>query len=224
MKIAVVINRFNENIDWINRLNENIPIYVYTKTDYSIDRKHTQVIKLDNFGREALAYINHIINHIDSITYCYEYMVFLQAIPDSYDLDKMIERINRLYNGYEQFNFECLSNLRIDCDLHGNPQHANIPIKMFIEKLIERNDIYTTNKLRELLTTNKINCYGNSQFIIDTNCIIQQPLPFYKSIKNLLELSNDDSLFDGYTRACFDDINSFYYCMERLWKPIFNIN
>lgn len=222
MKIAVVINRYNENIDWIQRLDKDISVYVYTKTDYSIDRKNTTIIKLDNYGREALAYIKHITNYYDTLTF-YDYLICLQAIPDSYDLNEMIERINRLHKSYEQFNFEYLSNLRIDCDLYGNPQHANIPIKMFIEKLIERNDYENTNKLREFLITNKINCYGNSQFIVNTDCVVKQPLPFYKSIKNLLELSNNDVLFDGYTRACFDDINSFYYCMERLWKPIFNI-
>lgn len=222
MKIAVVVNRYNENIDWIQRLDKDISVYVYTKTDYLIDRKNTQVIKLDNYGREALAYIKHIMNHYDTLTY-YDYLICLQAIPDNYDLEKMINKINKLHKSHWSTDFEYLSTLKIDCDLNGSPNHSNLPIKMFIEKMIERICSASTYELNNLLNTGKISCYGNSQFIVNTDCVVKQPLSFYRVIKELLELSNDDSLFDGYTRACFDDINSFYYCMERLWKPIFNI-
>jgi hypothetical protein len=64
MKTEIVIARYNESLDWLNKLPKNIKITIYNKGN---DNIKFPFIKLPNIGRESHTYIHHIINNYDKL-------------------------------------------------------------------------------------------------------------------------------------------------------------
>jgi len=64
MKTEIVIARYNENIDWIKKLDKDIKISIYNKGLKNITYPF---IQLPNIGRESHTYLYHIINNYNSL-------------------------------------------------------------------------------------------------------------------------------------------------------------
>lgn len=90
MKTQLVISRFNENIDWLNKIpNLFDDIFVYNKGEDNILSKQYKIIKVKNVGREAQTYLQFIIDNYDNLA---DYTLFSQAHP-----------FDRGWNGDTQF-------------------------------------------------------------------------------------------------------------------------
>ena len=76
INMDLVISRYNENLDWINKLpiRDDINIVIYNKGQY-IDKDN---ILLKNVGREAHTYITYILDNFDCLP---NYVCFLQGNP-----------------------------------------------------------------------------------------------------------------------------------------------
>ena len=72
MNNLVVIARFNENIDWVERLNWDY--LIYNKGEY-IDKEYKSI---PNIGREGETYLRYIIEFYDKFP---DYISFVQGDP-----------------------------------------------------------------------------------------------------------------------------------------------
>ena len=214
MKYHIVIARYNENIDWIYKINTNLyDIFVYNKGEKLDINLNCNIINLDNIGRESHTYLYHIIQNFDKLP---EKIIFTQAHPFDHVRNTFIDEINNFNNCHFNFfyfskNILCIkydSNKNkfleygILNDVEWNNYHAlNSPIattmKILFDNFKEENlnfifgagAIYAVNK--ELIMKNKKNFYIKCIDILNTSSNLQNP----------------------------DEGHSF----ERLWYYIFNI-
>lgn len=63
----LVIARYNEDINWLNNIQNTHRIFLYNKGDDDIYLHNVYIEKLKNVGREAHTYITHIINNYDNL-------------------------------------------------------------------------------------------------------------------------------------------------------------
>lgn len=97
--IQLVVARFNENLDWVEKLN--LPAVVYNKGE---PLRHAlpvpswgPAVPLENKGREADTYLRHILRCYDSLP---EITVFLQGDPFPHCRD-LQDRLSKL-RGYTE--------------------------------------------------------------------------------------------------------------------------
>jgi hypothetical protein len=97
MKIELVLSRFNENIEWIDKISSLFNnIIIYNKGNDDIDSNHTN-IKIPNVGREAQTYLHYIIDNYNNLP---DYILFSQAHPFdrgwNNNIDAWVENITNL--------------------------------------------------------------------------------------------------------------------------------
>jgi hypothetical protein len=79
----LIVARYNENLDWLNKINfESV---IYNKGD--IDSNY---INLPNIGREADTYLNYILSNYNNLS---DITVFTQANPFDHCYD-FVEKVN----------------------------------------------------------------------------------------------------------------------------------
>jgi hypothetical protein len=100
LDITIVVSRYNENLEWINKEPFNrYPIICYNKGDnnnFNILSPH-KVINLPNIGKCDHTYLYHIINNYDNLS---EYIIFL---PGSNDLHYKLLKSKNLINHIEYY-------------------------------------------------------------------------------------------------------------------------
>ena len=124
MTTSVIISRFNENLDWIKKINSEFEIVVYNKGDkIEIDKKY-KLIEIKNVGRESHTWLYHISENYENIS---ENNIFLQGRIDDLgcmaykDVSRYLKNLNK--NGFNASRLGLLSpfhwkdNLSIDKDL-----------------------------------------------------------------------------------------------------------
>jgi hypothetical protein len=81
--IELVISRYQENLDWINELPQNLQsnITIYNKGDNEINLD-AKIIKLPNYGRESHTYLYHVINNYNNLA---DFTFFLPGSVKSRD-------------------------------------------------------------------------------------------------------------------------------------------
>ena len=82
-KISVVIARYNEDVDWINKIKdtpsiEQIIIYNKGEDDIFFEDTKIKILCPFNIGREGGAYLDYIIDNYESFP---ENIIFTQADP-----------------------------------------------------------------------------------------------------------------------------------------------
>lgn len=91
-KITIIISRYNEDVDWVNKIKENesierILIFNKGSSDiYFFDSK-IKVINVKNIGREGGTYLDYIIDNYDNYP---ENLIFTQADPFEHN-EKFLE-------------------------------------------------------------------------------------------------------------------------------------
>ncbi len=88
--LTVVIARYEENLDWLNRIKKNCNVIIYNKGKENIHTNYKQ-IKIDNVGREAHTFLYHIVENYDKMS---DFTVFLQGDPFEHKKTGLIEYIN----------------------------------------------------------------------------------------------------------------------------------
>ncbi len=74
-KKEIVISRYNEDLNWIDDLNDSIEVFIYNKSDNLLGHEYKQ---LPNIGREGETYLRHIIEKYESLS---ENIIFCQGCP-----------------------------------------------------------------------------------------------------------------------------------------------
>lgn len=229
--------------------NKNdIKVYLYNKgkdEDVGIYNKDNLIYKsLYNKGREASTYLHHIIKYYDEMVEEYKnginsINIFSQVIPDNYSYERICNTAYKVEDGdIEKGRVFPLSELNLVCDLKGQPHHiCNLPIKEFIMRLYIYSDFFNETfipkdydgnviTLSDYVNLNfsTINFSANSQFIVSTETILQQDKGYYWCVYDILtdDKTIIDKVFDP-NNTTPEDINLFYYCIERLWGLVFNI-
>ncbi len=109
----IVISRYNENLEWVTRLNKNHKILIYNKGNSSIDDPNLETIKIDNVGRESHTWVYHIYQNYEGLD---EKTLFLQGRID--DLNCMaFKNLDNYFDGLEKNNF-CASRLGLLTPFH----------------------------------------------------------------------------------------------------------
>lgn len=163
--MEVVISRFNENLDWISRLNPDISIKVYNKGN-TLNFPST---KLDNIGRESDTFLRYVV---ETYPHFNTHTAFLQGNP-FYHMSNVVEVIN---NHFED-RLVYLSNKIVTNDNAGCPCHCGLPIETASMKLgVHAND-YTFA--------------AGAQYIVPKRLILAKPLEWWEKA---LTLHNTPSL------------------------------
>ena len=100
--ITVIISRYNENVDWVNKIKENkliknIFIFNKGKLNISFDSFKIKVLNVKNIGREGGSYLDYIIDNYDNLP---ENLIFTQADPFEHNekfLDFFTDESIKLY-------------------------------------------------------------------------------------------------------------------------------
>lgn len=120
--IEVVVAKYNENIDWVKKLREDIKITVYDKSENPIFDSYP----LTNIGRETHTYFTHIVNNYDNLS---DFTFFCQGDP-IYHISYFIDLVNRFPNVHHKPTLiinECFfyntayNNKLIESDNFGKP-------------------------------------------------------------------------------------------------------
>jgi len=131
----LVVARYNEDLSWLNRINEKILITVYNKGD---DLKtlppRTRLIKLTNIGRESHTYSIHCALRYDTLA---NNTIFTQADPTPHS-PHFIDLVNSLEfpNNYTSLSLRYLQNIP-------PPEVVNDKKKTHLEKI----DCFTLNSI-----------------------------------------------------------------------------
>jgi len=167
--IKVVISRYNENIEWTEKI-ENV--IIYNKGD-NINTKH-EIKQLPNIGREGHSIFYHIYENYNSLD---DFTVFLQGNPfdNSPNLFQNLEPY--LVNRVPPPEFKYLSEKMYYTKVFDCPHHSGLPMR------ITYNKVFGVN-----ITENKDILFGSgAQFIVSRERILKRSRDFYKNIIDILD-------------------------------------
>ena len=100
--IDIVVARYKENIDWLNRFNlsGNDRLFIYNKSKDHFDVKIPFKCEyLQNIGREAHTFLYHIVKYYDDLA---DETLFLQGHP--FDHEPSFERLQGFVDGKADYN------------------------------------------------------------------------------------------------------------------------
>ena len=209
MNKSLIISRFNEDINWLNKFN-NFNIIIYNKGDYLTNKGFKDIIRLDNVGRESHTWLYHIVNNYNNLD---EINIFLQGQiddlgcmaftnPNNYlkDIDKfgfVASRLGILGPFHWKNNIGIEKDLRYKKDWDsGKISKSKIGFRKFAKSLFP--------KIPLIVPTS----YGGC-FAVKKEIILKYQISFYEELLNILNKNKNP-------------IEGHY--MERLWCYMFTNN
>jgi hypothetical protein len=198
MNKEIVIAKYNEDISWINKINNDVKITVYRKDGISEAIDGVNSFLLENIGREIHSYIYHIYNNYENLL---EYTIFSQGKPFDH-FENIIDMVNSgveewnkntslYYSGFWGFHWNSIGTMwRMDaskqfngyslvCQSNGTP-HINLQeYKIDLDK--------TWNEIFNHPPPSEYEFTPGAHFIITKKLIYSRPKIFYKHILNILE-------------------------------------
>ena len=171
--MKIIVARYNENIEWIQRIPTDIDVLVYNKGD-QITNYNGKVIDLPNVGREGHTYYTYIYDNYDNLD---DYTIFLQGNPfdHSRSIIRTISNIQKCKSFDSYFSF--ISERVLFTSLSGCPYDIYMNIKPIYENLF--GPITDENQI--------IQFAQGAQFIVSKQAILSRSKEFYKKIIELLE-------------------------------------
>jgi len=198
LDMEIVVSRYNENLDWINKDPFNkYSITCYNKginNDFNIESDH-KIIKLPNVGKCDHTYLYHIINNYDNLK---EYILFL---PGSNDMKPKMEKSLRLINEMEnKKKLVCIGtpynnlkndiyNFSLDKWITSNDQNKSINN----ENDLEYSEIRPFGKWYDYYFGNRLVKFASYKGImaITRKHVHQHPKYYYETFLKLLEKSSN---------------------------------
>jgi len=244
----IVIARYNENVDWLNRLIEQHnwinKIVIFNKGEDDINNKQPHIISivnLSNKGREGETYLNYIIDNYDTLP---EHVWFIQANP----FDHSPDIINMFsYNSVSQYNskyqgltYRYLKNIPENIEKDNRFfVNSNRTIDYFINKvtqqIVDIHSFYDNSHERKVFNmeqkydTTRFNCYYD--YLCDYIGIDKPPnniigytwaAMFYVNKSQILKHRNDVYQKLRTKLLEYDDQGGDEgYMLERIWHYIF---
>lgn len=213
MKNHLVIARYNENLEWLNFIDNNIyDIYIYNKGDsikLNSNLNNIVIINIINIGRESHTYLYHIINHYNNLP---EKIIFTQGHPFDHVRKNFIQEVNNNINR----DFYYFSNNRLKLKFNNNATilNENGILNNAVWSNNHNNDSCITNIPKKIFLDKNFNnfeWYFNTGaiFSVSKKYILKNNIDFYNNLLNILINSNDPTNPpEGHT-------------FERLWELIF---
>ncbi len=216
MKKGLIISHYNENLDWINNISDNVNIYIYTKGDLINEfKKNIFFKKLDNIGNEHHTYFYHIINNYNKLD---DILYFSQGNPFEHSKFWLEKFENDFVGGMSDFNLITNIYEKIDEKLykkHINHKYQNVNYdeivnNIFIDPWNDKNAIYNINYIIDKFRSAKIE---KKNWIFNANGL-------YSNTKN--NIINTDIEFYSKCYELFYDknVNMVEFVFERLNKFI----
>lgn len=196
MRVELVVARYQEDLAWTRNVPADVRVTVYNKGGPLTVRART----LPNVGREAHAYLWHIVNQYDALA---PLTVFTQGRPFDHAPD--LHTVLRAVAGgpLTVDKFKWLGFLVDTDDRRGrrlfvpwskNVLREELPLDEFYERLLgERAPEF-------------FRFYGGAQFMVSAAVVRQRPLAFYR---RALELTVSVPLAA--------------HCLERMWDRVFGV-
>lgn len=215
----VIISRYQENLDWVKKLDSNIVIYNKDEHDYHEFPNY----KVPNYGRESETFLRAIIDHYNQLSN-FDSVTFLQGdpfdhCPDLFEkLSEEVESYNYLSNNIQEYD--------LMSDLYINGTHLSlinnmygIPLNWQIIIDVKGNDLNFSKIFEQIFAVcqvMKIDYKGKkykwghgAQYTVKSELILSKPLDWWKSLYRLLNYN--------YTKI---NNPSFGYAMEKIWPLI----
>jgi hypothetical protein len=207
-KNQIVISRFNENLNWLNKWKSEFDIVVYNKGEEINDSEYNYV-NVPNYGRESHTYLYHIVKNYDSL---YNGTIFLQG--DIQDIGvNVFTNLMQYVSGIENDGFSS-SNIGFfnetlwnDIDFLSDPKYkqqvqsgflklSEIKFKDYIKKHL--------NKIPQITPVCWCGCFG-----VRKDFILSRPKKFYEDLlKSVPEYHTPEEA----------------HFLERMWAYIFTEN
>ena len=206
MTYTVVINRYNESIEWVKKMNrKNIVIYNKGKTPIE------NTIQKQNIGREVESFLYHVVNNYYNLP---DYLIFIQGNP----FDHMHKHINP--DNFQQHLDNLINSGITDVE------------PFFTNKWLETHGRYPAIQSKEYyslffdgpIPPQSIFSSG-CQYIIPKKNILSRPIQFYMKI-HAMTLNTQILLFNDshYIQHPFDCNSIDGWCLERLLMYVFSEN
>ena len=194
--IEVVISKYNENYEWIKRINHKT--IVYDKSENPIEGS----IPRPNIGREAETLLFHIIENYNNLP---ELTIFLQGDPRSnpvvYTYDEVIDEINKEHE----------HKLKTILTWEG---HINIRDYWLKSCAILNDILFEPND-------DMVKYSSGVQYVIPKELILNRPLELYKMLHDQIMKYGHKGLV-GDKKDLSDGIDA--WTMELVWGNLFDIN
>lgn len=242
-KIAIIIARYNEDLDWIKNIPDFFDIYVYNKgaTCKLPQKKNLILQELENIGRESHTYLTHIINNFNNL---HDINIFCQG--DSITHNKDFLKLLTKYYLFEPI--QPLSSYYVKTSEYDSTPPIELLYKtkyLEIDKIptyLDYNNyffktvypIYYTNISLDIIINKIQEKYNLIDYIInelglkniDKNYLIPVSYAGIFSVNNKLILNNDINFYKKilnyllYDKQIDGVDNGFI--IERLWMSVFN--
>jgi hypothetical protein len=201
--VKIVVARYKENVRWLLPIINNCIIYNKGPDDLNYI-PHNKITKMPNVGREAGAYVKHIIDNYDNLD---EHTIFIQAQPYDhiyyYSARKSYGYIWEVLHEEKKYNFKYISTHFIGWNINevndtgsGVPQ---LPLYCIPPLKISRIIDYINNLDLNTLTPNLIR-------LIEILKNKQQDNEYIKKYKlhDLINENNVDEIFKRQLLNLFD--------------------
>ena len=186
--VNIIVARYNENIDWVKKINHKVTIYNKGESDIDIDS-----IKLKNIGREGETFLYHIVNNYNNLD---DVTVFLQGNP--------FEHLQLLVGWRAQLTED---EIDIVCNKMNLEITDNSEFSTFYQ-ILYNNPNYTNNvDTKEAClkyyneSYDKFTLSPGAQYIVPKEYILSRPLEFWKKLQ--------EAMYNN------EELNG--YCQEMLW-------
>ena len=239
MSCEIVIARYNENLDWVNKLDPSIKVTIYNK---GLNDINFPFITLPNVGRETHTYLYHIIHNYKSLA---DQTIFCQGntishSPDFLKLLKVREQFEPIqslsaYYSHGAQNIPSTEMKKLTTHLHINNLKVHVEyvdndfitqypmyeydsgniqnMKKFMKSVNTDNILKYTIKRLKLINVNDKDLFPFSYaaiFSVNKNVILNNSKQYYE---NIMDFHMNDKRIDN---------QDFGYIVERLWLVIFN--
>jgi hypothetical protein len=197
MKKEIVISVFEKNIDWIEKLNEEVKVTIYRKGDYP-KSKFNEIKIESNVGRDVHAFFYHIVENYEKLS---DITFFVQDFPFDHwgNVIDVINDLNNLstcslnfdgYYGFHNNQFGSAWALKhsnqfgggfiLSCTSTGSPQHIheNLNLNHFWYKFFSSP------------SPSEYEFMPGGHFAITKEQIRTRPKNFYQKIITFLETEN----------------------------------
>ena len=213
MKNHLIIARYNEDIEWVKYIDDNLyDIYIYNKGNkIQMSNKDSNIIITDiiNIGRESHTYLYHIIKHYDNLP---EKIIFTQGHPFDHVRINFIQEINNYSN--EDFYYFSNNRLKLKFNNDGSILNESGLLNNSFWSNQHNNDSCIFNISKQIILNKDLN---NFEWYFNTGAI------FGVSKKNLLK--NNRDFYNNLLNILINSDNPINppegHCLERLWEIIF---
>jgi len=169
----LIVARYRENIEWVNKINFEYIIYNKGKDD--IEQKY---IKLRNVGHETDTYLNYIISNYNNLP---EISVFCQGNPFDHCHD-FIEIVNNI-NDVDSVVWLGTNWGPITKDYMGGPGERPLPMLEMCKYLFDEE--YDTNKT--------FTFSAGAQYMVPKKYILNKSLSWWKEAHTIFDANIETS-------------------------------